>query len=54
MQGGLYILTLMDTFIGGEMLPWIGLAEIVVVVFGYGRFQVFSLLPVISLQRRDR
>ncbi|KAM7294050.1 sodium and chloride-dependent glycine transporter 2-like [Ixodes scapularis] len=35
-QGGLYILTLMDTFIGGEMLPWIGLAEILAVVFGYG------------------
>uniref|UniRef100_A0A1S4L6M1 Sodium-dependent nutrient amino acid transporter 1 n=1 Tax=Ixodes scapularis TaxID=6945 RepID=A0A1S4L6M1_IXOSC len=34
--GGLYILTLMDTFIGGEMLPWIGLAEILAVVFGYG------------------
>ncbi|KAH7975316.1 hypothetical protein HPB52_000577 [Rhipicephalus sanguineus] len=35
-QGGLYILTVMDTYLGGFLLPWIGLAELLVVVFGYG------------------
>ncbi|KAH8032610.1 hypothetical protein HPB51_026063 [Rhipicephalus microplus] len=34
-QGGLYILTMMDTYLGGYLLPWIGLAELLVVVFGY-------------------
>lgn len=35
-RGGLYILTLMDTYLGGYLLPWIGLAELLVVLLGYG------------------
>ncbi|XP_054924546.1 sodium- and chloride-dependent glycine transporter 2-like isoform X2 [Dermacentor andersoni] len=35
-QGGLYILTVMDTYLGGYLLPWIGLAELLVVLLGYG------------------
>ncbi|XP_077496282.1 sodium- and chloride-dependent glycine transporter 1-like [Amblyomma americanum] len=35
-RGGLYILTVMDTYLGGYLLPWIGLAELLVVVLGYG------------------
>ncbi|XP_064486396.1 sodium-dependent proline transporter-like [Ornithodoros turicata] len=36
LQGGLYILTILDVFVGGQMLAWIGATEILVVVFGYG------------------
>ncbi|XP_077544785.1 sodium- and chloride-dependent glycine transporter 1-like [Haemaphysalis longicornis] len=35
-QGGLYILTLMDEFVASHLIPWIGVAEMVTLVFGYG------------------
>lgn len=35
-QGGLYILTLMDEFVSSHLIPWVGVAEMVTLVFGYG------------------
>ncbi|XP_077547814.1 sodium- and chloride-dependent glycine transporter 1-like [Haemaphysalis longicornis] len=35
-QGGVYILTLMDEFVASHLIPWIGVAEMVTLVFGYG------------------
>ncbi|XP_077534441.1 sodium- and chloride-dependent glycine transporter 2-like [Haemaphysalis longicornis] len=42
-RGGLYILTLMDTYLGGYLLPWIGLAELLVVLLGYVHHSIKSL-----------
>lgn len=35
-QGGLYILTLMDEFVSSHLIPWVGVAEMITLVFGYG------------------
>lgn len=35
-QGGLYILTLMDEFVSSHLIPWVGVAEMATLVFGYG------------------
>ncbi|KAH6922031.1 hypothetical protein HPB50_007738 [Hyalomma asiaticum] len=35
-EGGLYILTLMDEFVSSHLIPWVGVAEMATLVFGYG------------------
>lgn len=40
MQGGIFILNLLDEYVSSHLIPWIGVAEMATLVFGYGETTV--------------
>ncbi|XP_040063424.2 sodium- and chloride-dependent glycine transporter 2-like [Ixodes scapularis] len=35
-QGGIYMINLLDEYVSSHLIPWVGVAELVTLVFGYG------------------
>lgn len=47
LQGGEYILNLMDMFVGGFLFLFVGFFEIIVIIYVYGKYLIYCFVIII-------